>query len=282
MIKAVEFPNKEFATKEELFKELVANQDLIIDRKKSEIYKSVEKGHLSVLSLEISDEAQKGIFGAKEDFVYPIISTTRYKDSHNDVHFDGCFAKTCKDQQGKVHYALDHELKWDSIIAWKEDVKMQVRKIDWAMVGKSYSGQTEALIFEIPKDKFKRKDVLEAILSKNHAFENSIRMIYVKIQLGVNSQSKEYAEQKVYYDSRINDIANKEEVDALGYFWGVEELKIWKEGSLVVAGGSNDATSIYTKEDEPSEDTQKDNHESTIDKDFLEKELKKQFSNLKN
>ena len=50
---------------------------------------------------------------------------------------------------------------------------------------------------------------------------------------------------------------------------------------MVVAGGSNDATSIYTKEDEPLEDTHKDNHESTIDKDFLKQELSKQFKKIK-
>ena len=47
---------------------------------------------------------------------------------------------------------------------------------------------------------------------------------------------------------RINEIANKEVAIEQGYFWGVEELKIHKEGSLVVAGGSNDATSIYSKD----------------------------------
>ena len=257
MIKAIEFPNRTFSTKEDLFKELLKHQELIIERKKACIWKSCEKGQMSVLAIEDLD-VSKGISGAKADFIYPIISTTRYKDSHGDVHFDGCFGKTVKDQQGKVHYALDHELKWDSIIAWKEDVRMFVKKIDWALVGKEYEGQTEALVFEIHKDKFKRKDVLEAIVSKNHDFENSIRMQYVKITLGINSTSPEYKAQKSYYDSRIEEIANKDVAEADGYFWGVEELRIQKEGSLVVAGGSNDATSIYQKENtEPLEDTHK-------------------------
>lgn len=248
MIKAIEFPNKEFATKAELYKALHDSKDEIISLKKAQVYKSVEKDQVSVLS---AAKAMKAVtsknFEAKEDYIYPIISTTKYLDSHKDVHFDGCFTKTVKEQQGKVLYALDHELKYDSVIAWQKDVKMFVCSVDWAMVGKSYTGQTEALVFEIAKDSIKRKDVLESIENESADFENSIRMTYHKIRFAVNSNEKDFAEAKAYYDLRIGDIANKEAVEEDGYFWGVEELGIYKEGSLVVAGGSNDATSIYHK-----------------------------------
>ena len=89
-------------------------------------------------------------------------------------------------------------------------------------------------------------------------------MQYVKISLGINSTEKDFAEQKAYYDKRISEIANKEVVEEQGYFWGVEEAKIVKEGSMVIFG-SNDATPIqYTEavidtsgKQEPSKDTQK-------------------------
>ena len=270
MIKCVEFPNKTFATKEEMFDALVKNQDKIIDIKKAQIYKSIEKGVLSALTASDEDTV-KGIFGAKEDCVYPIVSTTRFRDSHKDVHFDGCFKHTVKDQQGSVHYALDHKVEWDNIVAWKEDVRMFIAKVDWAIVGKSYDGKTEALVFEIPKDKFKRKDVLEAILNKRSDFENSIRMIYVTLKLGVNSDKKEHLEQKKYYDLRKSEIVNVEEVEEDGYFWGVEELRIHKEASLVVSGGSNSATSIFTKEntEEPLASTPKENKEGSRQSDTI-------------
>ena len=270
MIKCVEFPNKTFATKEEMFDALVKNQDKIIDIKKAQIYKSIEKGLISVLTAN-DDETVKTIFGAKSECVYPIVSTTRFYDSHKDVHFDGCFKKTVKDQQGTVHYALDHDLKWDSIVAWKEDVRMFVSKVDWGTVGKEYEGKTEALVFEIPKDKFKRKDVLEAIVNKSSDFENSVRMVYIKLNLGVNSDNPEHKSQKDYYDLRKSEIANFDEVEKEGYFWGVEELRIYKEASLVVAGGSNSATSIFTKEntEEPLESTQTENKEGSRQSDTM-------------
>jgi hypothetical protein len=244
MIKCLEFGDKVFATKDEMFKALKANEEKLIAIKKAKVYKSCEKGQLSFLNLTKSNANTKANFEVKSDYIYPVISTTRYMDSHKDVHFDGCFNHTVKDQQGTVMYALDHELKWNSILAWQKDVKMFVSPIDWVLVGKDYMGTTEGLVFEISKDKITKSDVLKAIESNSMEFENSIRMTYVKIKLGINSKEKDLAENKAYYDLRIGEIANKSEAEEEGYFWGVEELRIYKEGSLVVAGGSNDATSI--------------------------------------
>ena len=279
MIKAIEFPNKTFTTKEDLFSELKKNEDRLISLKTSEVYKSHEKGQFSFLNFDKHEGVDKGLYGAKANHIYPIISTTNYMDSHKDVHFNGSMTKTAKEQNGKVVYALDHELKFDSIIAWQKDVNMFVRQIDWALVGKDYIGKTEALIFEIAKDKITRKDVLTAIENKVSEFQNSIRMVYVKMILGMNSKDKEHANNKAYYDSRINQIANKEVAEDEGYFWGVEELKIYKEGSLVVAGGSNDATSIYNKEIEAVDNTSKQKQEPSID--TLKEQLYYLTNNLK-
>jgi hypothetical protein len=267
MIKAIEFPNRTFSSIDELFKALKTNESKLIDLKKSQVYKSSEKGQVSFLNGEkVFSGTENKNFRAKSDYIYPIISTTNYMDSHKDVHFPGCFNKTMREQEGKVKYVLDHDLKWDSILAWQKDVKMFKSNVDWALVGKNYEGETEALIFEIKKSNIIRKDVLQAIEEGVEEFENSIRMVYHKIYLGINSKDKDYADNKEYYDSRINSIANKDAVNKNGYFWGVEELGIYKEGSLVVSGGSNDATSIFSKieagndstsnKEEPEESTQ--------------------------
>ena len=255
--KAIEFPSRQFSNKTEMHRELFKHSDKIIQLKKSQTFKSNEKGQPQVSMLDMSTEIIKGIDGATDGNIYPITSTTRYFDSHKDVHFDGCFGRTVKDQQGKVMYALDHNLQWDSILAFPKDVRMFVQSVDWSTVGKSYIGQTEALIFEISKDKIVRRDVLDAIINKIADFENSIRMEYVKIILGINTNEPSMIESKKYYEQRIGEIVNRDKVEESGdYFWGVEELKVRKECSLVVAGGSNDATSIYTKDIEPSNDTQ--------------------------
>lgn len=256
MIKCLELGNKEFASKEEMFLALKANAQTIISLKKAQVYKACDKGQ-AVNIFGKSDGAFKASFTTNEKNIYPVISTTNYRDSHKDVHFNGCFGKTCNEQQGRVMYALDHKLEWDSVISWPKDTGMFISSLDWGMVGKNYSGQTEGLVFDINKDKIVRRDVLQSIEEKRSEFENSIRMVYHKIILGVNSSEKSLASEKAYYDAKINMIANKEEVEEDGYFWGVEELGIHREGSLVVAGGSNDATRIilgaddFTPKNEP-------------------------------
>lgn len=246
VFKCIEFPDKEFATKEAMFAELIKHSERLINIKKAQVFKSCEKQQVSFVNLDISkmNGAQKANFEVKEGYIYPVISTTNYMDSHGDVHFNGSMNKTAREQNGRVMYALDHELKFNSILAWPKDVNMFITPLDWGLVGKNYAGQTEALVFEISEAKMTNSTVLDAIKSRSNDFENSIRMVYHKIRLGVNSNDKDMAEAKAYFDSRINLIANKEVALEKEYFWGVEELAIHKEGSLVVAGGSNDATSI--------------------------------------
>lgn len=244
MIKSRYFPKKTFSSKEELFAELKKHEDKIIEFKKSLIYDS-EKKTQCFGNLINKDITTKSIgFDTKINNFYPIISTTRWFDSHEDVHFDGCFKKTVKDQQGNVYYCADHNLTVDGIIALKKDVEMIVESIDWAFVGKDYKGKTEALIFSIDKDKIINEKASE-IIESDSGLQNSIRMQYVVVKMAINSNDILYTENKLYWDSRINSIVNKEDAIRNGVFFGVEELKICKEGSLVMAGGSNSATAIY-------------------------------------
>lgn len=252
-----------------MFHALVENQDKLISLKKASVYKGHEKNQISYLNLDVSksNSASKAFpFEVKEDFIYPVISTTRFRDSHKDVHFDTCFNRTVGRQQGKVMYVTDHKLEFDTVISWPKDTNMVVAQVPWGLVGKDYLGSTEGLIFAIEKGNVVNEKVLSAIEKRVMEFQNSIRMRYEKIILGVDSNEKEMAQQKAYFDLKINSIVNKDEVMEDGYFWGVEELQIDREGSLVIAGGSNSATSIVTLDlvsnpsnksvDDPSNDPQ--------------------------
>jgi hypothetical protein len=246
MITVKDFPDKQFATKEELFTALRENVGKIIAVKKAEVQKSYQKidFNLSWLSKDIA--ATKGEYDLKDGYTYPVINTTKVMDSHKDVHFDGIWTKSIKEQQGKLFYITDHEMKVESVIAWPEDVKASVKTVPWSFVGKDYSGFTEALIFEIDKEKIVNAGALK-IINEKRPVQNSVRMMYVKINLGMNSNAKEDAAYKSYYDARISDIANKDDVEADGYFWGVEEAKIITEGSMVLRG-SNPITPIKQAE----------------------------------
>lgn len=249
--------NKSFNTRDEMFTELLKHEQTIIGMKTAEIYKSCEKGRTGLKFIDtakISDTV-KAPFDVDDDFIYPVISSCNFFDSHGDVHFKGCFDKTSVQQQGNVVYALDHNLTFYNIIAWQKDVEMFVADVDWALLGKDYDGNTQCLVFKINKKAIQLEAVLKAIEDKASDFENSIRMRYVKVRMGVNSNAKDMVTQKAYYDAHIGLIVNRAEVEEDGYFWGVEDLAIYKEGSLVVAGGSNSATRIITGKTEDEEDT---------------------------
>lgn len=253
MIVCKEFPDKVFATKELLFAELRANVDRIIALKKADVYKSYEKGSAYSGFLLKSDSTTKSPH-MKDGYIYPVINTTKYMDSHKDVHFDGIWSKSAKEQDGKLFYVADHMTNIDNIIAWPEDVKVMVKSVAWSFVGKPYPGTTEALIYEIPKNKIVHDKAREIIRDKRPV-QNSVRMMYVKISLGMNSELEDDKSYKAYYDEKIESIANREAVEEHGYFWGIEEAKIVTEGSMVIRG-SNDATPLRQKHIEPDNSTQ--------------------------
>lgn len=259
-LKCIEFGDKEFSTKEEIFDALLKHMPELIQLKKAAVYKSAEKGQYSFFDVKGLD-ASKASFSMDSNCVYPVINTTLYMDSHKDCHFNGIWDRTLKANAGSIFYVMEHNLKVGDVIAWPENVKAMVKMVPWSFVGKDYPGETQALIYEIPKTAIVNKQASD-VISEKKPVQGSVRMQYVKMTLGINDKRKDFAEQKAYYDANIDKIANKSDVEEEGYFWGIEEAKIIKEGSMVLFG-SNDATPIqysdpekFTLTDEPAEATQ--------------------------
>ena len=250
--------DKEFNSKEELFKALADNETFIHDAKKSQVYKSFEKG-LQVVTDQKQiekafDSTEKGI-KFDSDYYYFVVNSANFLDSHSDVHVDGNWNKSVKDQQGKVYLVFDHSLKRSDIIAMKKDVEMFTAKISWNMLGKNYEGETYSLIYKVKKDKIVNKEAKEW-LEQGHELEASVRMQYVKIETAFNSTNPDYSKQKEVYDTYYPQIANKEDFEEIEYFWVVKEAKNVMESSLVLFG-SNSATGIVNNENksEAVEDT---------------------------
>ncbi|MDX5586506.1 MAG: hypothetical protein QNK20_16590 [Aureibaculum sp.] len=212
-------------------------------------------------------------------FIYPVINTTRYLDSHNDVHIDGIWNKSVSEQFGKLYYVADHKLEVTSIIAHKQDVQPMLISLSWSSLGADYAGDTQALVYKIAE-----KDIVlpaaKEIIEGRKDIENSVRMEYVKFSLAVSSADADFTEENDTFNKFIGSIANKEQAIENGYFWAIEEAKIYKEGSMVLAG-SNDVTPIQyantsTQIDEPLKDTQEDEPQNIEEdkKQFYLKTLK--------
>ena len=249
MIKSIDFPTKSFSSKEELFAELKDNLDELIDLKKSNI-----KHSESISLTEIKEEISKAI-DVEDGYINAVINTTKFMDSHNDVHMDGIWGKSVKEQQGKIYYLADHAMKLDSIIAFPKDVKIELKFIDWKSLGLKVDGESQALIFKVLKDKIRMKSAKE-IIDEKIQIQHSVRMKYEKIFLCINSELEDYKDEKKNWDKYIKEVINADYAEKVGYFWAVTEAQIYKEGSMVIAG-SNEITPLLQKEIEAVSDTSK-------------------------
>ena len=121
MIVAKEFPNKEFATKEELFKELILNEKTLISQKKG-INKEADS-----VSYFVEVDNQKGetvkassttpqLMEAGKMKAKLVINTTGLLDSHSDVHIKGLWKKSVDEQKGLL-LLQEHQMKFDKIIS---------------------------------------------------------------------------------------------------------------------------------------------------------------------
>jgi len=254
--------NMEFEDREQMFSELASNASKIIELKKAS---TKESDSVSLLFIEKSNDSLKALDFVKEGYVYPVINTTNFLDSHGDVHFPNIWNKSLKDKARKIFYVLEHKLSIDSVIAYPNDVNSFVKNISWKDLGYNYEGETQALIYEISKDKIKIPQI-KSLFEEKTPFENSVRMRYINMELAIDTKNADLAKNKVVFDAYIDQIANKELAQKEGYFWAVTEASIEKEGSLCLFGSNSATPVIYNTEavtdtsdkNEPSKDTQKD------------------------
>jgi len=263
MIIIKEFPDRKFTNKEELFQALRENKSTLIAQKKM----ITKESDSLIYCVEVETKNNET---NKEDNVKSgdvskikaklVINTTKIMDSHSDVHFNGIWNKSAKEQKNLL-LLQEHQMKFNSIVS--SDVIASVKKMSWKSLGFDFEGDTEALIFDTEISK-ERNEFMFNQYSKGYVKEHSVGMRYVKIDLAINSESKWDEEEKVVWDKYINEIVNKEVAENQGYFWAVTEAKI-VEGSAVVKG-SNYATptiSIEAVKEDTSEEQKEEPAEVT-------------------
>lgn len=261
MIVVKEFPDKEFASKEDLFKALRENKSILISQKKMITKESDSTIHYVEIESREKSEANKEDIETIPDVTKLkaklAINTTNLMDSHSDVHFDGTWNKSAKEQKN-VLLLQEHQMKFSSIIS--DNVAVSVKKMTWKSLGFDFEGSTEVLIFDTEIDKSRNEFMFDQY-NKGYVKEHSVGMRYVKLDLAINSESKWDEEEKAVWDKYIDKIVNKEVAENQGYFWAVTEAKI-VEGSAVVKG-SNYATPVISIQAEKSLEDNKE--EPTIE-----------------
>ena len=268
----------------DIFKQLKDNKATLIAQKKFELKKcdavffadKIETSEANEAVIVKAQANDKELINKDVLSVKLVINTTNLMDSHKDVHFPGIWKKSIKDK--KSFYLLkSHKMDFEFIIS--DSMTATAENIEWRKLGFDYDGKTQALIFsgEIHKD---RNEFMFNQYANGYVTNHSVGMMYVSIDLAINSNDKYYRTEKDVWDKYINDIANKEEAEANGYFWAVTEAKII-EGSAVPMGSNHITPVLSIKDIEPSNDTQKEDggsHESTFDIE----EFKQFFTNKLN
>lgn len=231
--------NQEFATKAEMFAALKLNAEKIIGLKKASIKESDPIGYVVKGDTTKADGNTEVGIGST---IYAVINTTNWLDSHGDVHLNGIWDNSIKDQKNKLYYIINHDLEIGSVIAYPKDVEAYVEPLQWGQLGLNYSGDTQALMFKVLLTESANKDALNAIIGQ-HAIQNSVRMGYVSMTLCIDDPSDDFKQEYANFYKYLPIIANKETAIEQGYFWAISEAKIVKEGSAVLFG-SNESTPI--------------------------------------
>lgn len=272
--------NTHFESKEELFKHLRENKEIIIDAKKSVIQKSVDKGSAVVSKcldlLKFTDQL-KGI-KIDDNFYYIAVNSTLILDSHDDLHDNGIWKKSVQEIQGKNYLVCDHELEVLQTITRKEHIEIFTAKVPFSLIGQPYNGDTEILVYKIPKNQIKLEAVKEW-LDSGDSIEASVRMRYVTILLAMDSNNPEDETEKANYDAYINKIANKADFEYIPYFYIIKEAQNVRESSLVVAGSNHSTGLINNNKNQAEKSLEQIEAEKSLQIEETQKEQLKQLLN---
>jgi len=239
-----------FETKQEEFAWLRENHDELIYQKRAE-FKKADAFCAGVSQLKDMSVAKYEVVGNVDAVkVRAVINTTYLMDSHKDVHIDGLWTKTLKENK-RIKHLQEHQMAFDKIIADKDDLTAFAKSYEWRELGYDVDGKTEALVFD-SNVKESRNATMFKEYKEGNVDNHSVGMYYVKIKFAMNSEDEDDEAFKMEYDKHIDKIANKEEVEKQGYFWAVYEAKAI-EGSAVPMGSNPITPTLTTPKHEPSE-----------------------------
>lgn len=226
----------------ELFDWLIKNKSLLMAAKKT----AVKEGDTFVMQPNLFVNEKGDIVKADNTIAEDatkldanlVINTTNWFDSHKDVHIPGLWKKSL--QETKDFYLLkEHVMSFENVIS--DEINALTKKLTWKELGYNAAGTTEALIFHSIIDKARHPFMFDQY-KRGYVKNHSVGMRYVKIKMAINDE--DYKEEFSVWNQYIEEIVNREDAEASGYFWAVLEAKVI-EGSAVVKG-SNRITPVHS------------------------------------
>lgn len=265
-----QFPDKKFASKMDQTRFIKQNLEEIKQRKLNEyktnthgLIDSIEKKEFTPLIEDITSDII---------LVKSVINTTNIIDSHLDLHMEKIWNKTVKDNPYSYHLK-QHEAKFESVISNK--AKSYNEQMNFSQLGLDVNFKTVANINEFTLSKKKMEYMFNAYVDGD-VKEHSIGMLYVDLDIAVYDEDSQ--KQMDFYNEMKTKAVNPEVADEYGYFWVVYEAKK-REGSAVVFGSNSITPTLFVKNYEPQQRTQKKiepdvSTQKAIDYEYLRQNLK--------
>lgn len=261
---------KEFDNIKDRINWIVSNKGTLIAQKKAELKKADAISYLTPIY-----DTKEDVFKANESIknykeldsikVQAVINTTNVIDSHQDLHVDGIWTKSIKENKNIMHLQ-EHKMSFDSIISDGKDLKAYTKMFNWSDLGVDAKGQTQALVFESVVKADRNARMFEQY-AKGYVKNHSVGMQYVKLLLAVNDD--EFQEEFNNWNKYIGMAINPESAEEQGYFWIVTEAKAI-EGSAVPIGSNRFTPTTENNMNEPQKSTQSTIEPST-DTQLLDK-----------
>ena len=236
-------------------KEIKANKEAIIKAKKNSIKSWVVN---DFKPLRIKGLTNKELPNDSDEVIFRQIVANSYywMDSHDDVHVDGVFTKSIKERGKYIGHFHDHMMRLDCKVGDTESIEEKI--MSWADLGISKAGNTTVLLAVSKIKKDYNKSIFEQY-KEGQITQHSVGMQYIKMALAMNDES-EVEEFKVW-NQYIGQLGNSEKAIEKGYFWVIQEAKLFEYSAVVM--GSNELT-------------------PTKEESNLEGEIKNRFGEVKN
>lgn len=271
--------NKNFEEKDDMLIALSKNLPAVIDAKKS-MYKEADGYGVEItvdgatkevletlkgITMKSFGQVEKSIDYMKEanlpNIIVKVISnTTNFFDSHRDVHLDNIWNKTISDNKNGFDHLQEHKNGFLYLIS--ENCKTKILKTTFKELGFDYEGKTQALQHISEIDPIRNLFMYNQYANKwvkNH----SVGMRYIgEIIFCANTEVEYMKEYKDNWDKYYSIIANKEDVDEVGYFWAIPQARLMEFSA--VPKGSNPVTP--TLEITQAEKSLEDNEDPEADK----------------
>lgn len=243
-----QFPNKSFTDKMDMVKFMQKNREEMFAVKKAE-YKT--KSEAVLKSGLFVKEFQPLIEDISGDFIQvkSIINTTNVIDSHMDLHLQGIWNKTVKDNPFS-HHLKSHKSDFEFVISNK--AKSYNERMNFKDLGLSVDMEMDANINEFILQRKKLPMMFDAY-KNGEVNEHSVGMMYVNLDVAFYDED---SQKEMEYFEKMKSLAiNPEVADEYGYIWIVSEAKK-REGSAVVFGSNSITPTLSVKNYEPSKGTQ--------------------------